>query len=257
MQIIKSIIIAFSMYSRIPMPQFSWEKEDMKYVMCFFPWVGAVIGGMVYLWKVFCSRAGVGRLCDALIGTAIPLLITGGFHVDGFLDTMDAFHSYQPKERKLEILKDSHIGAFAVIMFAVYGLIYIGAYSELISLRLVTIGCAGFVLARCLSGIGVVTFSSARNNGLLFWFASNAHKHIVRVCLYLQSVLCIGFMCYQSVFAGGLTAIVAVASFGYYFFRCRKEFGGITGDTAGYFVLICEECMIVTLAVINLMDSGI
>ena len=51
--------------------------------------------------------------------------------MDGYMDTMDAFHSYQPKERKLEILKDSHIGAFAVIMLAVYGLIYMGAFSEI------------------------------------------------------------------------------------------------------------------------------
>ena len=45
-----------------------------------------------------------------------------GFHVDGFMDTMDALHSYQPRERKLEILKDSHIGAFSVIKLAEFGL---------------------------------------------------------------------------------------------------------------------------------------
>ena len=48
---------------------------------------------------------------------AIPLMITGGFHVDGFMDTMDAFHSYQEKEQKLNILKDSHIGAFAAVSY--------------------------------------------------------------------------------------------------------------------------------------------
>ena len=40
------------------------------------------------------------------------------FHIDGFMDTMDAFHSYKPREEKLTILKDSHMGAFAVIMLA-------------------------------------------------------------------------------------------------------------------------------------------
>ena len=111
MRIIKSFFIAFSMYSKIPMPQFEWKDEDMRYALCFFPWVGAVIGVLWYLWKWICVRFGVGTLCYTVVGTAIPILITGGFHVDGFLDTCDALHSYQPRERKLEILKDSHIGA--------------------------------------------------------------------------------------------------------------------------------------------------
>ena len=51
MRIIKSFFIAFSMYSKIPMPQFAWKDEDMRYALCFFPWVGAVIGVLWYLWK--------------------------------------------------------------------------------------------------------------------------------------------------------------------------------------------------------------
>ena len=105
MRIIKSFFIAFSMYSKIPMPQFAWKDEDMRYALCFFPWVGAVIGVLWYLWKWICARFGVGTLCYTVVGTAIPILITGGFHVDGFLDTCDALHSYRPRERKLEILK--------------------------------------------------------------------------------------------------------------------------------------------------------
>ena len=112
MRIIKSCIVAFSMYSKIPMPQFEWKEEDMQYMLCFFPWVGAVIGVCLYLWNRFCAAFQVGRIAYVLFAVAIPILVTGGFHVDGFMDTMDALHSYQPRERKLEILKDSHIGAF-------------------------------------------------------------------------------------------------------------------------------------------------
>ena len=99
------------MYSKIPMPQFEWKEEDMRYMLCFFPWIGAVIGICLWLWAVLCEKAGIGMLAFTTIGSVIPILITGGFHVDGFMDTMDAFHSYQPREKKLEILKDSHIGA--------------------------------------------------------------------------------------------------------------------------------------------------
>ena len=253
MHILKSLIIAFSIYSKIPVPQFEWKEEDMKYMLCFFPWIGAVIGGGVYLWSCLCGIFDVGEICHTLIGAAVPLVITGGFHVDGFMDTMDAFHSYRPREKKLEILKDSHIGAFAVIMLAVYGIIYIGAFSEVAVPKLLKIVCGGFFLARCLSGISVVTFPSAKKDGMLYLFASSSQKAIVKWSLYLQGITCICFMLWQSLYAGILVVVAAFLAFVYYYHRTKKELGGITGDTAGYFVLICEASMMIVAAGINVL----
>ena len=251
MRIIKAFAISFSMYSQIPMPQFEWKEEDMKYPLCFFPWIGAVIGGLLYLWGWLCARYEVGTVCYCLIGAAIPLLITGGLHVDGFMDAMDAFHSYQSREQKLEIMKDPHIGGFSVIMLAVYGLIYLGALSEISDGTLLKIFCAGFFLTRCLSGIGVVSFQSAKKEGLLCTFANGADRKIVKGALYLQTCICIGFMLLQSLCAGGIAVAVAFCAFAYYYFHCKKELGGITGDTAGYFVVICEGWMVVAVAILN------
>lgn len=50
MKLLKSMIIAFSIYSKIPVPQFAWEEEDMEYMMCFFPWIGGAIGLVFYGW---------------------------------------------------------------------------------------------------------------------------------------------------------------------------------------------------------------
>ena len=253
MHILKSLIIAFSIYSKIPVPQFEWKEEDMKYMLCFFPWIGAVIGVGVYLWSCLCGIFDVGEICHTLIGAAVPLVITGGFHVDGFMDTMDAFHSYRPREKKLEILKDSHIGAFAVIMLVVYGIIYIGAFSEVADPKLLKIVCGGFFLARCLSGISVVSFSSAKKDGMLYLFASNSQKSIVKWSLYLQGVACICFMLCLSLYAGILVVVAAFLAFVYYYHRTKKELGGITGDTAGYFILICEASMMIVAAGINVL----
>ncbi|MBR1865797.1 MAG: adenosylcobinamide-GDP ribazoletransferase [Lachnospiraceae bacterium] len=251
MHILKSLVIAFSIYTTFPVPQFEWKEEDMQYMLCFFPWIGAVIGGCVYLWSCLCAGLGIGQLCYAAIGTAIPLILTGGFHVDGFMDTMDAFHSYQPRERKLEILKDSHIGAFAVIMLAGYGLLYLGAFSEITDDRLLKIVCGAFFLSRCLSGISVVTVLPAKKEGMLFQFADSSQKHIVKASLYLQGAACICFMLAQSVFAGAVVTAAACLTYAYYCHRVKRELGGITGDTAGYFVLICEGCVMIVAAVLN------
>lgn len=204
MRLLKSFAIAFCTWSKIPFPQFAWNEEDMEYMLCFFPWVGAGIGAFVYVWRWFCGVFLVGPFCHALIGAAIPLLVTGGFHADGFMDAMDAFHSYQPKEKKLEILKDAHIGAFSVLMLALYGLVYVGAFSEVTNLALLKIVCGGFFLSRCLSGISVVSFPLAKKDGMLRTFSDSAKKPAVKGLLYVQALSCICFMVLQSMSAGML-----------------------------------------------------
>lgn len=115
MNIIKSICVAFSMYSKIPMPRVEWNEKNMKYAMCFFPLVGAVIGGLMLLVRFLCGRFGFNTSVYAVVMTALPVLVSGGIHTDGFIDTADALSSYGDKEKKLEILKDPHTGAFAII----------------------------------------------------------------------------------------------------------------------------------------------
>ena len=254
--VLKAVAIAFSTYSKIPMPQFEWKDEDMRYTLCFFPWVGAVIGCVLYLWGYVCGRFQIGTLCYACIGAAIPLCISGGFHVDGFMDTMDAFRSYQPRERKLEILKDSHIGAFSVIMLGLFGLVYVGAFSEVTEPSCLKIVCMGFFLSRALSGIAVVSFPKARENGSLGYFATKADEKIVKGTLWLQSALCVGLMLWVDVRAGAMVALAGFLVFAYYYFRTKKEIGGITGDTAGYFVVLCEGVMVVVAAICNVYMRG-
>lgn len=249
MKVIKSCVIAFSIYSKIPVPQFQWKEEDMEYMMCFFPWIGAVIGGIFYGWYRLADICQVGSLCTALLAAAIPLLVSGGFHLDGYMDTMDAFHSYQNREKKLEILKDSHIGAFSVIMVVVYYLLYVGAASELHSARQAAAAATGFFLSRCLSGIGVVSFSSAKKDGLLYTFASGAQKKRVKAALYLQLLLAGLLLLDISWKMGSAVLAAAFVCFFYYYWKSKKELGGITGDTAGWFVTICEAAICITAAV--------
>ena len=93
MKILKGFVIAFSIYSKIPVPQFDWKEEDMQYHLCFFPLIGLIIGALEAGWFFLGNAAGISHLCKTLIAVAIPLLVTGGFHMDGFMDTMDAFLS--------------------------------------------------------------------------------------------------------------------------------------------------------------------
>ena len=106
MRLISSFVIAFSTYSRLPMPQVEWSEENKRYSMCFFPLVGLAVGAVLCGWIWLCVWAGIGGFMKGAVAAAIPLFVTGGIHMDGLMDTCDALASWQSKERRLEILKD-------------------------------------------------------------------------------------------------------------------------------------------------------
>ena len=197
--IIKSIGNAFSTYSRIPIPQgknANWNPEDMRYTLGFFPWVGILLGTLEYLTFRFLP---VPVIAKALVMAVLPLILTGGIHVDGFMDTADAFHSYGDREKKLKILSDPHIGAFAVIRVLILAGLYlaglvvitqgpgisgvlngtgsaldgtlqsgIGWAVDVRMQREIGLVFAGtFVLSRVASGILVLTQPSARKRGMV------------------------------------------------------------------------------------------
>ena len=136
--------------------------------------------------------------------------------------------------------KDSHIGAFAAIMLALYYMIDIAAISEIHTQKAVSALAAVFFLARCFSGIAVMTLQPAKKEGLLYTFASSAQKVRVKAALYFQAALCVVLMLLVSGWYGTAAIGAALISFFYFKKKSYKELGGITGDTAGFFVTVCE-----------------
>lgn len=248
----QSFKIAFSMYSKIPMPYADWNAENMKYSMCFFPLVGAVIGLLTWLWSILAARLPLEHQLNTAVFILIPMLVTGGIHFDGFLDTQDALNSHQTKERKLEILKDPHTGAFAIISGILYFILAFGIWSE-VTQTSVWILSIGFVVSRSFSGLSVVTFPMAKNSGLAATFSENAQKRRVKITMYGYLLACsIGMFCiswYLAVAALGAAILV----FLYYHYMSNKEFGGITGDLCGYFLQVCELVMAIAVIVVDRM----
>lgn len=248
----KSFAVAFSIYSKIPMPTFKWGSDDMKYHFCFFPWVGAIIGIILYDWNAFAYIFAIDKLLYITIAIAIPLIITGGFHVDGFMDTMDAIHSYQDREKRLEILKDPHIGAFSVISVIGYFLIFTGCMAEL-SQKAFYVFCFSFFLSRVLSGLSVMIIRPAKKDGMLNMFSTTAEKNTVKIALLIQGLICMALMIIISPLHGLVAIGAAVLSVMYYIHESYSKFGGITGDLAGFFVCICELSTVVLLAFVSIL----
>lgn len=248
---LKSMVIAFSMYSKIPMPKLMWKDEDMKYSLFFFPFIGVVIALILYGWWRLCSFLNFGPFLFAGVATYIPILITGGIHMDGFLDTTDARSSYQSKERKLEILKDPHCGAFAIIGGVIYFLLYFAVVTEIKEEIAVIMMGSIFVLTRILSALALVWFRSAKKDGLLYAFSSTAHKTAMRISLFVLLIACMVFMYVLWDVKGLILAGIAFLVFVYYRRISYKEFGGITGDLAGYFLQLSELLMLMGIVVLE------
>ena len=235
MNLIGSFVIAFSMYSRIPMPRMDWTEERMRYALCFFPLIGAVIGVVEIATFALCEILGAGVLFRTCLLTAVPLLITGGIHMDGYLDVTDARHSYGEREKKLAILKDPHTGAFAIIGLGLYLLLYAGAVSELVGADVWLLPGA-LMLERACSGYSVVA-------------------KVVRVSMAVLAVLAISWMIYWGHLSGALAALTALATFVCYYRFSMREFGGINGDLAGHFLQSCERNVMLVLAAMRLAGT--
>ena len=87
--VLRSAAMAFLMFSVIPMPRVEWKKENMRYMLCCLPLVGAVIAGALYVWMLLSRELGFGRVLYAAGLTLLPVLLSGGIHLDGFCDTAD------------------------------------------------------------------------------------------------------------------------------------------------------------------------
>ena len=246
MDLWQSFKIAFSMYSVIPLRNIEWKEETMRYAFCFFPLIGVVIGGAEWLWLWCAWKFGFSVVLTGAAAAVIPVLLTGGIHLDGFCDTVDALSSHQPKERKLEILKDSHVGAFAVIGICVYFLLSFGLWCEYqYSVESAFILGGGFVLSRALSGLVSVLAPQARKDGMLKTFSDAAKQRAVVIsCAAFLGVTAVGMLAVDRRMALAVLAVMAII-LGYYLLTSRRQFGGVTGDLAGYFLTLAEMGVLV------------
>ena len=235
----KAFWIALSTYSIIPSPQFNWEEENMKWSICFFPAVGLFCAAALALWYWFCISFNIGSLLFAAVAACVGLLISGGIHMDGFMDTVDALASHQSRERKLEILKDSSCGAFAALYCAVYMLISFGLFTELYSRELIWGFCPVYVLSRALSGLGALNIESARRKGMLGSYTQNTKRLKGSIALLVCAVLAVSAMLLLDFAALG-AVVISLLWLPVYYKIVMKNFGGVTGDTAGFFLQLCE-----------------
>ena len=251
MDLIGSFCIAFSLYSRIPMPQVKWTEKRMRLALLFFPLVGFPVGLGEYLLLPL-VRLHFGIPAAAVCAALLPVFLTGGIHLDGYLDVTDALSSWQSCQRRLEILKDPHVGSFAVIGAAscllwTYGLFTAFDCGHLPALLWIP------VLCRALSGLCLLHFPKAKKDGLGATFADAADQQTVTAALLLYVLLSLTAL----FFTEGISALWFLPVLFWHLLRYHRialrDFGGVTGDLAGWFLVRTEIGLLTVLVCWNVL----
>lgn len=254
MKIPETIVVAFSMFSAMPMPRVEWNEDNMRYSLCAFPLIGVIMGLFCWLWAWVCGTL---ELPDILRGAGlclIPVLVTGGIHLDGYADTWDALGSHAAPEEKQRILKDPRMGAFGGIHLCAY---FVALFALCGSLREYQAGAIVilFCLSRSLSGLAVASFPMAKNTGLAHTFAAAADQKRVRwvlggLSLVLMVLLCLGWR-----MMGAWMALAALGVFFWYRRVAIREFGGLSGDLAGWFLQTAELWMMGAMVIFQYVEE--
>lgn len=204
-------------------------ERDLGRSVPLFPLVGILLGAVVAA-----LSCGVNVLFPALLASVLVVValigVSGGLHMDGLADTADGFFSSRPRERILEIMKDSHTGAMGVIAIVCVICLKIAALASVpTGLWWPTIFLMPLA-GRCALVIHLAVLPYARaGGGLCSVFVQNRLKSDVLWALLALGVAGWFAAGFRGVIAAGCVVLVTLV----FSFWCKAKIGGFTGDTLG------------------------
>lgn len=236
-------VMCQSMFCAIPFPCRTWDEEARPLMLLFLPVVGLEIGAIWAGLAWLTTFLGVPALIRSLVLAVYPFVVTGFLHLDGFMDVTDAIKSCRSLERRREILKDSHVGAFAVIGIVLLILsqfaVVASAEGEWGILLLIP------VVSRCGSSLAVTLLPAMSTSQ----YAAQGiqKKHGLILTLMLLVAVAAGFVLFgRKGFAllGGAFGYALALRKGY------RALEGMNGDISGYALTLSELCALAVFALV-------
>ena len=255
------------------MEQKDWCEKDFADSVRYFPLIGLVLG-IIYaafaaLLLSFLPQNGIllPHHVVAAILLILPILLTGGLHCDGFMDTMDGLFSGRSRERMLEIMKDSRVGANGVFAFV---LLMIFDWSILLDLLqsawLFPALFAMPIVSRLMMVVAISAFPYARPVGMGKAFKDGGTKSVLYGAFFYTLILVFfpgvaaDFFGIIPLDAAGLsswllsmTAVIFAALLFTIFFAsyATRHLGGLTGDVYGAITTLTETLVLLSFLVFS------
>jgi adenosylcobinamide-GDP ribazoletransferase len=214
--------------------QTTWSPEIFGRSVRYFPLIGAIIGLSLVAVNIILGKHLPPNVL-AVILIAVEIIITGGLHGDGLMDTADGIFSGRNRERMLEIMKDSRVGANGVMAFCLVVLLKWSLLMDMTPTHLITALFIMPVVSRFSMVVGITCFPYARPDGMGKAFAQYAGKKALLVAAVITGILV--FLAGKFAFAGLAAALVFTLLFGKY---VTGILGGLTGDAYGAITELSE-----------------
>lgn len=224
-----------SMFCAIPCPWKLWDEEARDKMLLFLPIVGLEMGLLWALLAYLTQLLKLPTLVQGLLLSAYPYFVTGFLHLDGFMDVTDAVKSCRDLQRRREILKDSHVGSFAVIgvcllMLAQFAL-FAGAEGDF----RVLIFLPG--VSRCCSALAVTVLKPMSTSQYAHQKRSGSYIAVLAILLCIFTLG--GFLVCGRY---GFVLLGCLAGYGLALRRGYRSLQGMNGDIAGYALTVGELC---------------
>lgn len=234
-----------SMFCSIPFPGNIWDEKARDKMLLFLPVVGLEIGA---IWAVLawgCNVLNLPVFVKGLILSVYPYLVTGFIHLDGYMDVTDAVKSYRSLERRREILKDSYVGAFAVIGIV---LLLLAQFAFMTSVKEnANFWILVFVpaVSRCCSALAVTALKPM--NTSQYAQQKRSGSHIAVLATMTAVFVAAGFLLCGRY---GLVLLGCLVGYGVALRKAYKSLEGMNGDISGYSLSIAELCAVAVYTLI-------
>src|SRR5699024_1935813 len=233
-------ILNLQFLSIIPFPmEVPMEKKNIERSVQMFPVLG-LIQGIIYAGSFYLllEWTHLSALAIAFIIWLLCIILTGGLHLDGWMDSSDAYFSYRKKEDRLRIMEDANIGAFGVLSVIVLLVTRFLFFYEVVLLEIFLTCVFLFVISFCgkiLMGMMLTKVPLAKEKGMAYFYREATQPKTLWIYpFYIIIMLAVGSLLSMEL----LPFLLIMLFITYIMFillrrRALKWFGGITGDVTG------------------------
>lgn len=242
---------AISIYTRLPVWRLMpLDESHYRRAINALPWVSLLTGGLMAVVFTLCSLV---LHLPLLVSLGLAMLarlgLTGAFHEDGLGDFFDGFGGGRDRESILRIMKDSHVGSYAVLAYIVYYALWLGVVLYLplrfIPILLLIADIYGKLAAQALVQYLPYARPESESKTSIVYHPTARFVHLFTLALLIALSYCIDKLL-PLTFALPTLFVLVFARY------IRAKIGGYTGDTCGAIILMAELlCLLSTLLLLS------
>lgn len=232
---VRLFFIALQFFTRLPIPRWvGFEPHWLHHASRYFPLVGLVVGAIVTI-VYWVAALVLPPAVAVLLSTAAGIYLTGAFHEDGFADACDGLGGGLTRERALDIMKDSRIGAYGAIGIILLVAVKCTALAHLTILSTVGALLVAHPLSRLMAASLIWRMAYARAEGKAKPMAeqmTGAEFVIALACCVPAVLLAVsqGWLDWRAIATGSAAMVLVTLWFAR---KLRRRLGGYTGDCLG------------------------